>query len=146
MLLLGFGAALRRSELVALTLADVTAMPGRGVQLRIRRSKTDQQGRGDLVAVAANPVDPGFCPAVALQDWLRHRERATDVATIGSPSGADERALFCAVSKGGKVMGTALSDNPVPTTLPPLLTAQNNGRSSAPLGLPTMAMSVARSR
>ena len=113
MLLLGFGAALRRSELVALTLADVTAVPGRGVQLRIRRSKTDQQGRGDLVAVAANPADPGFCPAVALQDWLRHREGATDIATIGGPSGADDRPLFCAVSKGGRVMGTGLSDKAV---------------------------------
>jgi integrase len=113
MLLLGFGAALRRSELVSLTMADVTALPGRGVQLRIRRSKTDQQGRGDLVAVAANPADPGFCPAIALADWLRHRERATDIATIGSPSGAADRTLFCAVSKGGKVMGTALSDKAV---------------------------------
>jgi integrase len=113
MLLLGFGAALRRSELVALTLADITAMPGRGVQLRIRRSKTDQQGRGDLVGVAANPADPGFCPAVALQDWLRHRERATDIAIVGSPSGADDQPLFCAVSKGGKVVGTGLSDKAV---------------------------------
>jgi integrase len=113
MLLLGFGAALRRSELVALTLADVTVVPGRGVQLRIRRSKTDQQGKGDLVAVAADPTDPAFCPAVALQDWLRHRERATDIATIGGPSGADDRTLFCAVSKGGRVVGTALSDKAV---------------------------------
>jgi site-specific recombinase XerD len=64
MLLLGFGAALRRSELVALTLGDVDAVPGRGVQLTIRRSKTDQQGRGDRVAV--NPQDAAFCPATAL--------------------------------------------------------------------------------
>jgi hypothetical protein len=48
-----------------------------------------------------------------LQDWLHHRERATDIATIGSPSGADDRKLFCAVSKGGKVMGTGLSDKAV---------------------------------
>jgi integrase len=113
MLLLGFGAALRRSELVALTLADVTTVPGRGMQLRIRRSKTDQQGRGDLVAVAANPADPGFCPAVALADWLRHREGGADIATIGSPSGADDRKLFCAVTKRGTVTGIGLSDKAV---------------------------------
>ena len=113
MLLLGFGAALRRSELVALTLADVTAVPGRGVQLRIRRSKTDQQGKGDLVAVAANPADPDFCPAVALQDWLRHRQGATDIAPIGGPSGADDRPLFCAVTKGGTITGAGLSDKAV---------------------------------
>jgi integrase len=46
MLLLGFGAALRRSELVALTLSDAEIVPGRGLRLLIRRSKTDQQGRG----------------------------------------------------------------------------------------------------
>jgi hypothetical protein len=32
-----------------------------------------KQGRGDLVAVAANPVDPGFCAAIA---------QATGCATI----------------------------------------------------------------
>ena len=46
MLLVGFGAALRRSELVALTLGDVETVPGRGLRLLIRRSKTDQQGQG----------------------------------------------------------------------------------------------------
>jgi len=35
MLLLGFGAALRRSELVALTLGDVETVPGRGIMLTI---------------------------------------------------------------------------------------------------------------
>jgi hypothetical protein len=67
MLLLG--TALRRFELVALTFGDVDAVPGRGVQLTIRRSKIDQQGRGDHVAVAANPQDAAFCPA-ALAIWL----------------------------------------------------------------------------
>lgn len=42
MLLLGFGAALRRSELVALSVGDVTPVPGRGVRLLVRWSKTDQ--------------------------------------------------------------------------------------------------------
>ena len=39
MLLLGFGAALRRSELVALTLGDVETVPGRGLKLLVRRSQ-----------------------------------------------------------------------------------------------------------
>ena len=46
MLLLGFGAALRRSELVALCLGDVETVPGRGLRVLVRRSKTDQQGQG----------------------------------------------------------------------------------------------------
>ena len=37
MLLLGFGAALRRSELVALQLGDVVSVPGRGLRVLVRR-------------------------------------------------------------------------------------------------------------
>jgi hypothetical protein len=49
-ILLGFASAMRRSELAALTLADVARKPG-GVLLAIRRSKTDQYGEGQVVAV-----------------------------------------------------------------------------------------------
>jgi integrase len=101
---------LRRSELVALTLGDLSAVPGRGVQLVIRRSKTDQQGRGDRVAVAANPLDPTFCPIAALAAWLAHRRGARDCGGGGSDA---ERPLFCAVTKGGTVTGTNLSDKAV---------------------------------
>ncbi|MFL5283628.1 MAG: hypothetical protein ACJ8AW_22225 [Rhodopila sp.] len=113
MLLLGFGAALRRSELVALRVGDVTAVPGRGIMLRIRRSKTDQQGRGDQVAVAANPADLDFCPDRAYGDWLRHREQGDDIVTIAAPSGHDEQPLFCAITKSGRITGTELTDKAV---------------------------------
>ena len=65
MLLLGFGAALRRAELVALTIGDVAPVPGRGLLLTIARSKTDQHGAGQRVAVHANPAEPDCCPAAA---------------------------------------------------------------------------------
>ena len=58
MLLLGFGAALRRSELMALD--DAAIVPGRGVRGRIGRSKTDQQGRGQEVAIWANRPSRNF--------------------------------------------------------------------------------------
>ena len=80
MLLLGFGAALRRSELVGLCLGDVTMVPGRGVMVRVRRSKTDQQGKGQDVAIWGNPAALDFCPLMALQAWLEHRRRAADLA------------------------------------------------------------------
>ena len=70
MLLLGFGAALRRAELVALTLGDVTTVPGRGLRVLVRRSKTDQHGAGQEIAVWANPAEAGFCPLGALDAWL----------------------------------------------------------------------------
>ncbi len=110
MLLLGFGAALRRSELVGLMIGDVAPVSGRGLMLTIRRSKTDQQGRGDQVAVWANPQEPGFCPAAALHAWLAHRRQGPDVAGAASDG---ERPLFCGLTKSGRLTGEKLSDKAV---------------------------------
>jgi integrase len=114
MLLLGFGAALRRSELVALTIGDAAIVPGRGVRLLVRRSKTDQQGRGQEVAIWANPAEPAFCPSVALENWLTFRKSGADFGD-DDEARADrgERPLFCAVTKGGKITGQGLSDKTV---------------------------------
>jgi integrase len=74
MLLLGWAAALRRSELVALAVDDVTTYR-HGIELRIRKSKTDQRGAGQTVFVPmAKSKDR--CPVLALQDWLRIAEIA----------------------------------------------------------------------
>ena len=113
MLLLGFGAALRRSELVALTLADAEIVPGRGVRLLVRRSKTDPQGRGQAVAIWANAAEPGFCPLVALEKWLIFRKLGADLAGDEGSVDPAERPLFCAVTKGGNITGQALSDKAV---------------------------------
>ena len=113
MLLVGFGAALRRSELVALTLGDVETVPGRGLRLLIRRSKTDQQGQGQDIAVWANPAEAGFCPLAALNAWLAHRRTAADLDWTATATTRAERALFCAVTKTGRVTGDALSDKAV---------------------------------
>src|SRR6266545_4966909 len=50
-ILVGFAGALRRSELAALTMADLEAKPG-GLLLHLRRSKTDQEARGQVVGIA----------------------------------------------------------------------------------------------
>jgi integrase len=113
MLLLGFGAALRRSELVGLALGDVECVPDKGLLLTIGRSKTDQHGAGQRVAVWANPKEPGFCPAAALDAWLAHRRTAADLDWTASAASRAERPLFCAVTKAGKVTGTKLSDKAV---------------------------------
>jgi site-specific recombinase XerD len=113
MLLLGFGAALRRSELVALTLGDVEAVPGRGLLLLIGRSKTDQHGAGQRVAVHANPAASAFCPAAALDAWLHHRRAAADLDWTASAAARAERPLFCAVTKAGRLTGAKLSDKAV---------------------------------
>ena len=108
MLLVGFGAALRRSELVALTLGDVETVPGRGLRLLIRRSKTDQQGQGQDIAVWANPAEEGFCPLAALNAWLAHRRTAADLDWTATATARGERPLFCAVTKTGRVTGEEL--------------------------------------
>jgi integrase len=109
----GFGAALRRSELVALTLGDIETVPGRGLRLLVRRSKTDQQGQGQEVAIWANPDQPGFCPAAALARWMEHRRNAPDLDWAASAGSRAERSLFCAVTRAGRVTGAPLSDKAV---------------------------------
>ncbi|MDE2344402.1 MAG: tyrosine-type recombinase/integrase [Betaproteobacteria bacterium] len=117
MLLLGFGAAMRRSELVALTLGDVGLVPDRGVMLKVRRSKTDKRGEGQQVAIWANSGEPDFCPAVALEAWLAFREAAGDVREArgqDEPEAAMAKLpLFCAVTRVGRVTGHGLSDKAV---------------------------------
>jgi len=51
LLLMGFAGAHRRSELVALTLDDVTLHSTDGVHVRLRTSKTDQEARGTVKAL-----------------------------------------------------------------------------------------------
>jgi len=45
-----FAGAFRRSELVALEVADLAFEPD-GVRVQIRRSKTDQEGQGQEIAI-----------------------------------------------------------------------------------------------
>ncbi|MHB0715701.1 site-specific integrase, partial [Roseomonas mucosa] len=108
--LVGFGAALRRSELVGLALGDVEIVPGRGLRVLIRRSKTDQRGAGQEVAVWANPAEPGCCPLAALEAWLAFRKGASDITGGGSDR---ERPLFVGMSKAGRLSTAALSDKAV---------------------------------
>lgn len=71
LILLGFASALRPGELAALTLTDLETQPG-GVLLHVRRSKTDQEAHGEIVAVASGR-HTATCPTTALKLWLRER-------------------------------------------------------------------------
>ncbi|MDP2035198.1 MAG: site-specific integrase [Polaromonas sp.] len=68
MLLLGFAGAFRRSELVALRVEDITPH-AHGIELLIRRSKTDQEGEGRTVFVPLAKSEER-CPVKALEKWL----------------------------------------------------------------------------
>jgi integrase len=66
--MLGFTAALRRSEIVALDVGDLSFV-GEGVSVFISHSKTDQEGAGALLGVPFGS-NPETCPARALQAWI----------------------------------------------------------------------------
>lgn len=92
LLLVGFGSALRRSELVALHV-DHVAWHLRGIALLIARSKTDQQGFG--VEVPVHAASGSLCPVTALRAWL-------------DAAGINAGAIFRRIYRSGRV-GAALS-------------------------------------
>lgn len=97
-LLLGFAGAFRRSELVALNVADIQFEP-EGVLLKLRRSKTDPEGEGRLVAVPYG-VHAETCPVQALQKWLEL-------------AGITDGPLFRSLRKRGTVTSKRLSGHAV---------------------------------
>jgi len=66
-----------------------------GVDVIIRRSKTDQQAKGERIAIVRE-ADSVYCPVNALEIWLR-------AAAIA------DGALFRRISRGDHFQGTALS-------------------------------------
>lgn len=70
LLLMGFAGAFRRSELVELRGADVAPHPLDGVHVMVRRSKTDQEGRGRVHALPRS-ADPARCPPCAYARWAQ---------------------------------------------------------------------------
>ncbi|MGI9286399.1 MAG: site-specific integrase [Pseudomonadales bacterium] len=94
-LLFGFAGAFRRSELVALETTDLIDHADKGVEVIIRRSKTDQVGAGQRIALVRE-AETRYCPVAALDTW-----RARAVVTDGP--------LFRRISRGDHVRDTALS-------------------------------------
>jgi integrase len=74
LLLIGWTGALRRSELVALTTEDVQFIEGEGVNVYIRKSKSDQEAEG-LVKGLPYGSNKETCPVTALRQWLQAAER-----------------------------------------------------------------------
>lgn len=83
LLVLGFAAALRRSELVALDVEDLE-ITAEGVRVNVRKSKTDQESRGYIISI---PRGTKLKPAQAIEDYLR-------------ATGIDDGPLFRAIFAG----------------------------------------------
>jgi integrase len=98
LLLLGFAAALRRSELIALDFDDIQFVP-EGLILRLRRSKTDQVGEGMLKGIPLGQC-AATCPVRALQAWIKLAK------IVDGP-------LFCPIDRHGNVRPKRLNGSDV---------------------------------
>jgi site-specific recombinase XerC len=98
LLLFGFAGALRRSELVAIDVEDVSEDDA-GLLIVLRRSKGDQEGEG---AIRGLPYGsrPATCPVRAWRAWLE-------------ASGITSGAAFRAVSKHEHMSPKRLSDRAI---------------------------------
>jgi integrase len=96
LLLLGFAGALRRSELVALDVADLES-DAEGVRVIIRRSKTDQEGAGDFVPI---PNGTKLRPVAALLAWLE-------------AAGIVEGPIFRPINRHGRIACQRLTNSSV---------------------------------
>jgi len=101
---IGFAGALRRSEICNLTTDDVEFIkPVKGEDTNkmfvyIRRSKTDQQGKGQKIAI---PEGKYLKPIKRLRDWLQ-------------VSGIIGGYLFQTMKRGGNIRGRQMHHSDIP--------------------------------
>lgn len=96
LLTLGMAGAFRRSELVALQVADLERVPD-GLRVTIRKSKTDQTGVGEVIAILRGSK---LKPVRAVTDWL---------AAAGITSGS----VFRNVDRHGRLSAAGLTPQSV---------------------------------
>jgi site-specific recombinase XerD len=87
LILIGMAGAFRRSELVTLNVSDLTFSP-EGVRIVIRRSKGDQFGEGQVIAIARTNSE--YCPVANLQAYLER-------------TGITDGKVFRAIDRHGNV-------------------------------------------
>ena len=96
-LLIGFSAGMRRSEIVALNAEDIETVD-KGLLITIRRSKTDQEGQGRTVAIPFGRTR--YCPVTALKDWLTF-------------AWITQGPIFTAINKHGQISNHRISGEAV---------------------------------
>ncbi|WHO22644.1 site-specific integrase [Agrobacterium tumefaciens] len=96
LLLLGFAGAFRRSELVSITVEDLT-FSEEGVDVFLAKSKTDQEAKGQSVAVLNGKA---LRPADRLKEWL-------------TASGITSGPIFRRFKRGDRLTDETLTDQAV---------------------------------
>ena len=96
LLAIGMAAALRRSELVALKIDDVAVTP-EGLMITVRKSKTDQEGEGAIIAI---PEGRRIRPKALLLAWIAR-------------AGFDNGPVFRKLTPQGRITAKPMSDRGV---------------------------------
>ncbi len=94
LILIGFAGGMRRSELVALDVADLEETP-EGLRVTIRRSKTDQEAAGRVIGIPYGQ-NLATCPVRALSAWLR-------------AAGITEGPVFRSINRHAQISDSRLS-------------------------------------
>ena len=97
-ILIGFSGGFRRNEIVSLDFEDLDFVE-EGLKINIRRSKTDQFGKGSVKALPYFD-SPQYCPVVTLKKWLEISKITTG-------------PLFRRFVKGSKLSENRLTDQTV---------------------------------
>lgn len=97
-LLIGFMGAFRRSELSALTVADIK-FSVQGMEIFVKSSKADQEGQGSIVAIPFIE-NREFCAVRALKTWFKC-------------SSIKEGPIFRGFTKNMGIRKTAISDKAI---------------------------------
>ena len=95
-ILLGFALLARRAELAALNVSDIEHVPGEGLAVTIRSSKTDQSARGVTRRIHYASAEDR-CPVRAVLAWLDY------LAARGHASGP----LFTRIDRWGNLAAAA---------------------------------------
>ena len=98
LLLVGFGGAFRRSELINITVRDIQFERDRAI-IHINQSKTDQEGRG-MTKVLPILKRKDLCPVTALKTWLRE-------------AGISDGVIFRPISRKGTVLNRIMNSQEV---------------------------------
>lgn len=93
LIILGWAMMARRSELAALRISEVTETP-EGLEVWVRRSKTDQEANGVAVAIPYGS-HPETCPVRLVRTWVAH------LASLGITDGP----LWRSIDRHGTLAG-----------------------------------------
>lgn len=111
LVLVGWAAALRRSELATLTWGNISIVE-QGIELDLRQAKTDSGNEGQLVAIPM-AAQRWLCPVRSLELWLQAAMRlGLDLST---PEGR-ATPVFCPISQtdkprlGRRISGKAIGE------------------------------------